>query len=344
MADKPTDGHIEWIPDDDTNKYIAPSSAKKLQGWIAEEKPPFQYFNWFWRLVDRWLQWAEAQSDENVAAIATNAQAIADEATTRSGADSTLQGNIDSEASTRASADSTHAALTSPHSATSAATANRLIVRDASGRAKVAAPSASDDIARKNEVDAEATARATADSTHAALTAPHSASATATANRLALRDGSGDLIARMFRSEYATPSGGCNYFAGQVALGSGADNYLRPMTIAQAAAILGLTNGAVISAYALNTNYGYIRFTRRDGSNGPMVQWDNRFDSTQDAAESFTFAYAFPNACAVVFTQRLEADDSIILPVTNLYSTGFIVDRDSDVSNPCPFAIIAIGY
>jgi len=47
-----------------------------------------------------------------------------------------------------------HAALTTAHSATSAATANRIMMRDANGRAKVAAPSASDDIARKAEVDA----------------------------------------------------------------------------------------------------------------------------------------------------------------------------------------------
>jgi hypothetical protein len=39
------------------------------------------------------------------------------------------------------------------HGSASAATANRLVHRDAAGRAKVAAPSASDDIARKNEVD-----------------------------------------------------------------------------------------------------------------------------------------------------------------------------------------------
>lgn len=40
------------------------------------------------------------------------------------------------------------------HGATSAAAANRIIMRDANGRAKVAAPSAADDIARKAEVDA----------------------------------------------------------------------------------------------------------------------------------------------------------------------------------------------
>lgn len=47
----------------------------------------------------------------------------------------------------------THTNLTTAHGATSAATANRLIVRDSAGRAKIAAPSASDDIARKDTVD-----------------------------------------------------------------------------------------------------------------------------------------------------------------------------------------------
>jgi hypothetical protein len=50
---------------------------------------------------------------------------------------------------------SAHEALINPHSSTPDATANRLILRDSSGRAKVAAPSASDDIARKAEVDAK---------------------------------------------------------------------------------------------------------------------------------------------------------------------------------------------
>ena len=46
-----------------------------------------------------------------------------------------------------------HNSQTSVHGATSAATANRIIIRDSAGRAKVAAPSASDDIARKDTVD-----------------------------------------------------------------------------------------------------------------------------------------------------------------------------------------------
>lgn len=51
------------------------------------------------------------------------------------------------------SSDATHAAVTSPHSATSAATASRLVVRDGSGRAQFATPSASADAAIKSYVD-----------------------------------------------------------------------------------------------------------------------------------------------------------------------------------------------
>lgn len=49
-----------------------------------------------------------------------------------------------------------HAELTNPHSSTSSAVSNRLILRDAYGRAQVAAPSAAADIARKDTVDAHA--------------------------------------------------------------------------------------------------------------------------------------------------------------------------------------------
>lgn len=45
-----------------------------------------------------------------------------------------------------------HAAGTNVHGATSAATANRIMMRDSAGRAKVAAPSAADDIARLDSI------------------------------------------------------------------------------------------------------------------------------------------------------------------------------------------------
>ena len=74
----------------------------------------------------------------------------------------------------------THAGLTTAHSATSAATASRIAIRDAAGRTKVVDGAAADDAATKGQVD-----------THAALTSPHSATSAATADRIVLRDASG---------------------------------------------------------------------------------------------------------------------------------------------------------
>lgn len=73
---------------------------------------------------------------------------------------------------TAAAALSSHAGTeTSPiHGSTSAATASKLMHRDASGRAQVAAPSVAADIARKDTVDAVATDLAT----HLADSTPHS--------------------------------------------------------------------------------------------------------------------------------------------------------------------------
>lgn len=61
---------------------------------------------------------------------------------------------IQTELNANASSISSHVTAQSAHGSTSAATAGKIMQRDESGRAKVAAPAASDDIARKAEVDA----------------------------------------------------------------------------------------------------------------------------------------------------------------------------------------------
>lgn len=44
----------DWLPDDTTG-IETPSGSKQNTGWTSGEKPPFQYFNWFWNLVSRFL-------------------------------------------------------------------------------------------------------------------------------------------------------------------------------------------------------------------------------------------------------------------------------------------------
>ena len=82
----------------------------------------------------------------------------------------------------------THAALTAAgtHGSTTAATANKIVHRDASGRAKVAAPGAATDIALKSTVTDDI-------ATHAALSAAgtHGSTTAATANKLVHRDAAG---------------------------------------------------------------------------------------------------------------------------------------------------------
>jgi hypothetical protein len=79
---------------------------------------------------------------------------------------------------------------------------------------------------------------------NAATVAGLSATAASTGNTIVARNGSGDIFARLFRSEYASTGGAINYFATQVAVGVGADNYLRPSTTAQVAAAL-LADGQI---------------------------------------------------------------------------------------------------
>jgi hypothetical protein len=82
-----------------------------------------------------------------------------------------------------------HNAETSVHGATALATASRMILRDAAGRAKVAAPSADEDIARKDTVDAVGSSL----SSHIGATAAgvHGSASAATVNTLIHRDAAG---------------------------------------------------------------------------------------------------------------------------------------------------------
>ena len=86
-----------------------------------------------------------------------------------------------------------HTASTSAHGATSEATPNRIVMRDSAGRFKAAAPSASDDVARKAEVDAVQTNL----NNHAnATTGVHGATSAATPNTIVQRDAEGNLRTR----------------------------------------------------------------------------------------------------------------------------------------------------
>lgn len=46
---------LKWVTDDAAAKITDPGSTKKLAGWIYTERPPFQYFNWLFNRIHKWL-------------------------------------------------------------------------------------------------------------------------------------------------------------------------------------------------------------------------------------------------------------------------------------------------
>ena len=122
-----------------------------------------------------------------------------------------------------------HANLTAAHSATSTATANRIIIRDSAGRAKVAAPSASNDIARKAEVDAVSSAL----NTHKDATSGiHGATSSATANRLIIRDSNGRAsVADPTSASHIATKGYVDSLVGPLQAGTAFAYYLTPPNV-----------------------------------------------------------------------------------------------------------------
>jgi len=65
MAVKPA-SHIDWT-DGAPAKVVEPSAAKKLLGWTALERPPFEFMNFLFFRLDEWVKWSEAEIDAIVA-------------------------------------------------------------------------------------------------------------------------------------------------------------------------------------------------------------------------------------------------------------------------------------
>lgn len=65
MASKPTN-KPNWIPSDDVAKIIEPTTSKKNTGWLALEKPPFQFFNWFFNISSKWIHYFAGDVQYNI--------------------------------------------------------------------------------------------------------------------------------------------------------------------------------------------------------------------------------------------------------------------------------------
>ena len=76
--------------------------------------------------------------------------------------------------------------------------------------------------------------------------------------------------------------------------------------------------------------------------NGIILQWGTGTSSSDDE-QNFEFSLAFPNACFNVVTQRTNGDSQDILPVQNVTTTNFEINRNSAIDGDQPFYWQAIG-
>lgn len=182
---------------------------------------------------------------------------------------------IDNDAYLKEQSD-THQNSTAPHGATSAATPSRIILRDANGRAKVAAPEAADDIARKETVD-----------NHANLTGPHGSTSSATPSRIILRDANG-------RAQVAAPV---------------ADEDIARKQETDAAASAGEAAAASVQGnldahLADNTHHvPHLGTTTNSGNNYSIT-------STKDVSDGKKFSVKFNAAASGAATLNVSSDGS----------------------------------
>jgi hypothetical protein len=188
-----------------------------------------------------------------------------------------------------AAAVTAHGDLTTAHDSTSAATASKIMQRDAAGRAKVAAPAAAADIALKDTVD-----------THGNLTTAHDSTSAATASKIMQRDAAG-------RAKVAAPAA-----ADDIARKDTVDTHadLTAPHGAQTSFIPGSlalrdAAGRLFAAHGVAGNYSVpnmLQFAVSLGANGYqqlpsglIIQWGRCFETT-----SQTFPIAFPSVCRAI--------------------------------------------
>jgi len=62
-------------------KQVEPSAAKKLTGWVALERPPFEFMNFLFFNTDQWVKFLE-QDNENIVIAGATPTAAPERSTT----------------------------------------------------------------------------------------------------------------------------------------------------------------------------------------------------------------------------------------------------------------------
>ncbi|WP_236338464.1 hypothetical protein [Paenibacillus plantiphilus] len=132
---------------------VEPPESKKSEGWLPNERPPADYWNWQMNQVYLTLLELQQKAAEGTELTALESALLAHINASDNPHDVTAaQIGAETPAGAQTKVDM-HAIATSVHGATSAATANRIPIRDNNSRFKVGAPVAADDVARKDTVD-----------------------------------------------------------------------------------------------------------------------------------------------------------------------------------------------
>lgn len=62
MANRPQ--KFKWVPDDDSSKVSEPIDTKKENGFLYKERLPFQYLNWLFNQIAKWLGFIDAENNQ----------------------------------------------------------------------------------------------------------------------------------------------------------------------------------------------------------------------------------------------------------------------------------------
>jgi len=59
---KPKD--LSWVPSDSITAIAEPIPAKKTSGFLNNERPPFEHFNWLFNLIAKWVNYLHAEGNQ----------------------------------------------------------------------------------------------------------------------------------------------------------------------------------------------------------------------------------------------------------------------------------------
>jgi hypothetical protein len=112
----------------------------------------------------------------------------------------------------------------------------------------------------------------------------YDSSKTSAGNTVAVRDASGDINARLIRSEYSNQNSSANFLVCQNALGT-IDNYMRPISVGN------FLSSHVTTAFinALNIQANKVTVNNSTSSSTYPVVWHNGGNSLFDTASTFNF-------------------------------------------------------